>query len=88
MSNNKIDTLSFITTIWMSGKDKSYPTLNIIPIELAKRFGLDKPCKVLISARPHEKGILIQRYDFDEEDLGDLNIEQSRNTHYKQSHTT
>lgn len=74
----------------MSGKDKSYPTLNIVPIELAKRYGLDKPCKVLISARPNEKGILIQRYDFDDDDdddvMGDLNNE--RNTHYKQSNPT
>lgn len=70
---NKIDTLTTISRIWLSGNGKSYPTLNILPIELARRYGLDKPCKIIISARPEEKGILIQKYEFDEEDTGDLN---------------
>jgi hypothetical protein len=51
--------LKKITQIFLSGKLSS--TL-IIPIEIARKYGIDKPLHVLVEERP--EGVLIRKLEF------------------------
>jgi hypothetical protein len=51
--------LKKITQIFLSGKLSS--TL-IIPIEIARKYGIDKPSHVLVEERP--EGVLIRKLEF------------------------
>lgn len=66
---NGIDSIITLSSVWLSGKDKKYPTIHITPISLAKKYNLDKPCRITIQGDLKRNGILIKRfYDPDSED--------------------
>ncbi len=60
ISQELLDSIMTFSTIWLAGKRKEYPTTHILPIELAKRYRLDKPCRIILQGMPKEGGILIK----------------------------
>jgi hypothetical protein len=58
--------LQNLSTLWLSGDTKKgkrkVPTVHLMPVELAKRYKLDKPCRILIEGKPDLGGILIRYF--------------------------
>ena len=48
------------TTLWLGGDEKTTPTLQLRPIELARAYKMDKPCRIRLIGRPDLGGILIK----------------------------
>ena len=57
-----IDKAIFINSVWLGGKGKKYPTIHIWPKELAEKYKLDKPCKIILQGMPEQNGVLIKFY--------------------------
>ena len=58
--------LQNLSTLWLSGDTKKgkrkVPTIHLMPVELARRYKLDKPCRILIEGKPELGGILIRYF--------------------------
>jgi hypothetical protein len=58
--------LQNLSTLWLSGDTKKgkrkVPTIHLMPVELARRYKLDKPCRILIEGKPDLGGILIRYF--------------------------
>lgn len=58
--------LQNLSTLWLSGDTrkgrKRVPTVHIMPVELARRYKLHEPCRILIEGRPDLQGILIRYF--------------------------
>lgn len=54
--------------LWLGGDTdprtgkRKFPTLHITPLELAKAYKLDEPCRITIEGRPELGGILIKYF--------------------------
>lgn len=74
--------LQNLSTLWLSGDTrkgrKGVPTIHVLPVDLAKRYKLDKPCRILLEGRPDLNGILI-RY-FGEKQNGDTEALKNGNS--------
>jgi hypothetical protein len=51
--------ISFLSKLWLGGRGQIYPTLHL-PIDVARQYKLDKPCKITIEGRDDLGGILIK----------------------------
>ena len=52
--------------LWLGGDvdprtgKRKFPTLHLTPLELAKAYGLDEPCRITLEGKPELGGILIK----------------------------
>jgi len=58
-----VSKLKKITHTWTSGTDGS-STCMLIPKDIARKFGMDKPASIIVEET--EKGILIRKVDLEE----------------------
>lgn len=58
--------LQNLSTLWLSGDTrkgrKGVPTLHVLPVDLARRYKLHEPCRILLEGRPDLGGILIRYF--------------------------
>jgi hypothetical protein len=58
--------LQNLSTLWLSGDHrkgkKRIPTVHLMPVELARRYKLHEPCRILLEGKPDLGGILIRYF--------------------------
>jgi hypothetical protein len=54
--------LQTVSTLWLQGDQRNVPTVNLKPLEMARYYNLDKPCRILLEGRPDLGGILIRYF--------------------------